>query len=227
MSMKTAHNGPVKHLFAHPHPGPRARIGLLPIALILFALIPVVLSGCSVFEKKDVHDPAKLEARIDQTDSDVAALRQDVEAIKAHTGVKTDGVDAEQPLLTPSRVKILYQQARDRLLKKDFQGAAKGFTDILQGAPRDKLAPNARYWLGECHYSQKRFKAAVAEFERVTQDYPGSEKAPDALLKIAYSYHRLKDGPTAMAHLRTLLKRYPKSRAARLVKNRKTIFKNP
>jgi len=101
------------------------------------------------------------------------------------------------------------------------------FERLAAGAPRHKLAPNARYWLAECHYSRGRFQEAVTQFEKVIQDYPASDKAPDAMLKLAYSYHMLQDGHKAMTHLRNLLQRYPKSRAAEMVRKGQTVFPYP
>ena len=69
------------------------------------------------------------------------------------------------------------QQARSSLSRGITTEPRPIFSKIVAGAPRNALAPNARYWLGECHYSQKRFQEAIAEFEKVVQDYPDSHKA--------------------------------------------------
>jgi tol-pal system protein YbgF len=90
---------------------------------------------------------------------------------------------------------------------------------MLAQNPGGSLAPNARYWLGECHYASGRYDEAAAEFQRCADDYPESDKAPDALLKLSYSYDRLGDGPRAMGVMDRLLTRYPGSHAAGMVKS--------
>ncbi len=120
--------------------------------------------------------------------------------------------------------KNLYQQGQSLLKQKKYDQAGAAFTQMLSQYPRGGLAPNARYWLGECHYASGRYTQAAAEFQRCADDYPNSDKAPDALLKLSYSYDRLGDGPRAMAVMDQLLTRYPASNAAGLVKRGRGRF---
>lgn len=89
----------------------------------------------------------------------------------------------------------LYQNGQNYLKQKNFTQAAAVFSQMLAQNPGGTLAPNARYWLGECHYAEGRYSEAAREFERCANDYPQSAKAPDALLKLSYSYDRVGDGP--------------------------------
>ena len=119
-----------------------------------------------------------------------------------------------------------YNRAMSLLKSKRYDQAAQAFRDILTDFPGGKLAPNARYWLGECHYAKGDFSSALQEFQRGFHDYPQSGKAPDYLLKAAYSQSRLGDGPGAMESLRVLLERYPSSNYANLVKSGRSRFPN-
>ena len=120
--------------------------------------------------------------------------------------------------------KTLYQKGQSLLKQKKYDQAAAVFSQMLNQNPGGRLAPNARYWLGECRYAQGRFREAAAEFQRCAADYPQSAKAPDALLKLSYCYDRLGDGPQAMAALDRLLTNYPKSDAAGLMKSGRGRF---
>jgi tol-pal system protein YbgF len=95
---------------------------------------------------------------------------------------------------------------------------------MLADWPQGRLAPNARYWLGECHYAQGDFREAFMEFRQGINDYPSSAKAPDYLLKMAYCQSRLGDGPGAMESMRLLLDRYPESDSARMVQSGRSSF---
>jgi tol-pal system protein YbgF len=119
----------------------------------------------------------------------------------------------------------LYQRSQNLYLSKSVDEAQKGFADFLGRFPQDPLAPNARYWLAECHYDRRRFKDALVEFEKVPAQYPQSAKAPDALLKIAYTHNEMGDAASAMTALGHLLKKYPNSSASRMVKTGRTHFK--
>ena len=208
-------------------------------ALTLLGLLPILFltSGCLVTNLKKESDFVALEQRVDRLAANnaeaLARLEKEMKELKEMLGPRkpaaAPGPAAPLPAgsLPAAQVPGLYHQAMAQLNRRQYEAAAAAFTRIAEGAPRHPLAPNARYWLGECHYSQGRFQQAVAEFEKVVADYPGSNKAPDALLKVAYSYSRLNQGPTAMASLKRLLDRYPGSNAAAMVRGGRTVFKYP
>jgi tol-pal system protein YbgF len=117
-----------------------------------------------------------------------------------------------------------YQEGQNLLKAGKYDQAAPVFSRMLAENPGGRLAPNARYWLGECFYARGRFGEAAAEFQRCADDYPRTDKAADALLKLSYSYDRLGDGHRAMAALDRLLGQYPGSQAAGLVKSGRGHF---
>lgn len=203
-----------------------------PIMLLFFLSI-----GCGSFVNlKKNEDFNNLDRKVDvletKTDAAFSVMRDDIHELQVKTGLAGGGQASPQPAvpsmnMSPGQVKAEYDRARKLYLKRDLAGAAPMFANIVSGAPNDKLAPNAQYWLGECYYSQALFNEAISEFQKVIDNYPASPKAPDAMLKIAYSHHMLKDGKTAMAGMRDLLKRYPKSRAASMIRKGQTVFPNP
>ncbi|MDR1487909.1 MAG: tol-pal system protein YbgF [Deltaproteobacteria bacterium] len=120
-----------------------------------------------------------------------------------------------------------YNQARALLKAKKYPQAANAFSQMLTDFPQGALAPNARYWLGECHYAVGDWQGAYAEFRQGYLDYPNSNKAPDYLLKMSYCLSLLGNGPAAMESLRQLLASYPDSDSAKLVKSGRTRFPAP
>ncbi|MDR2443534.1 MAG: tol-pal system protein YbgF, partial [Deltaproteobacteria bacterium] len=120
--------------------------------------------------------------------------------------------------------RTLYNQAHALLRQKKYAQAANIFSQMLSSNPRGTLAPNARYWLGECRYAAGDFQGALLEFQRGLADYPQSNKAPDCLLKISYCQSRLGDGPGAMRSLNQLLAAYPNSPSATMVRSGRTRF---
>jgi tol-pal system protein YbgF len=117
-----------------------------------------------------------------------------------------------------------YQRALSLVRSRKYSQAAAIFQAMLAENPQGRLAPNARYWLGECYYARGDFAQAMNEFQTGYRDYPASAKAPDFLLKLSYSQSRLGDGPGAMETMRVLLEMYPGSNSARLVTSGRSRF---
>ena len=107
-----------------------------------------------------------------------------------------------------------YAAALDRLKGRDYPGAEKSFVDMIAKYPDSALADNAKYWLGETYYVEKRYEEALSAFQRVIHDHPDSRKVPDALLKAGYSVYELKRYKDSKEFLNRLLKQYPDSNAA-------------
>lgn len=119
----------------------------------------------------------------------------------------------------------LYKKARNLLLEEDYITAAIVFEKFIAAHPKDSLADNAVYWLGECHYSMQDFKKAILVFKKLEQQYPKSEKVPDAILKTGYSYISLDDTNRANHFLKKVLKKYPFSPAAEKAQKKLENFK--
>lgn len=108
----------------------------------------------------------------------------------------------------------LYKKARNILLEDQFLNAAGLFRTFIKNHPKNSLADNAAYWLGECHYSLGDYPKAILVFKDLVAKYPKSEKVPDAILKLGYSYLSLDDSNRAHHFLKQVLKKYPFSAAS-------------
>lgn len=104
-----------------------------------------------------------------------------------------------------------------------YSRAAEAFEAFVKGDPSNRLAPNAYYWIGECHYSQKRYAQALQAFNTVASDYSKSEKVPDALLKAGLTQILMKEPDKGKETLRSLVERYPKSPAAAKAKEKASL----
>jgi tol-pal system protein YbgF len=113
-----------------------------------------------------------------------------------------------------------YQAALERLKGKDYAGAEKALSDFVTAYPQSALLDNAKYWLGETYYVEKRYGDAIAAFGHVIRDYPDSRKVPDALLKVGYSQYELKRYREAREALAQVVRKYPDSPVAAEAKER-------
>jgi tol-pal system protein YbgF len=87
--------------------------------------------------------------------------------------------------------KEAYDLAYASVLRKEYEQAEMGFRQFLQSYPRDKLAADATYWLGESYLQRKRYREAAEQFLKITRENPRSAKAPDSLLRLGISLHGL------------------------------------
>ncbi|MEO8627364.1 MAG: tol-pal system protein YbgF [Betaproteobacteria bacterium] len=96
----------------------------------------------------------------------------------------------------------------------DYQGAIASFDGIVKRYPRDALAPNAQYWIGDAWFNLRDFRSAVAAQQALVNNYPDSPKIPDALLNLSSAYAALGESANARKSLEDLIARFPQSDAA-------------
>lgn len=112
----------------------------------------------------------------------------------------------------------LYRKALDLAQGEKPERARPLFQEFLQKYPKNALAPNALYWLGETYYAQKDYPQAILAFKDVTARYPEHHKSAAALLKIGMSYRNVGDTDNALFYLRTLVDEHPGSEPARMAR---------
>lgn len=117
-----------------------------------------------------------------------------------------------------------YQAALNALEAGNPRAAKELFTKFLASHSGHQLAPNAAYWLGECHYTLGQYESAIIVFKDVVAQFPAHDKASAAMLKAGYSYLELKDAQNARFYFDILVKDYPLSRPASLARAKLTTL---
>jgi tol-pal system protein YbgF len=102
-----------------------------------------------------------------------------------------------------------YQRAYNAVLQQDHAGAETGFRTFLRAYPRDKLVPNATYWLGESLYQRQSYRDAAEQFLKVSTDYPNAQVAPNALLRLGQSLAALGEHEAACATFGEASRKHP------------------
>jgi tol-pal system protein YbgF len=115
----------------------------------------------------------------------------------------------EQPGAPAANPKQLYEKAYGYLMQRDYGAAQAAFEDFLNRYPKDSLAGNAQYWLGEAHFVRGEYKAAAGAFLKGYKDYAGNARAADSLLKLAMSLDRLGQKDGACSSYSELSTRFP------------------
>jgi tol-pal system protein YbgF len=110
----------------------------------------------------------------------------------------TSGV-ANPPSATPATPQDQYNRAFGLLQRADYPNAETALRAFVKQFPKDPLAGNAQYWLGETYYVRKDWNDAAIAFAEGYQKYPKSSKAMDDLLKLGMSLANLGQKPNACA----------------------------
>jgi tol-pal system protein YbgF len=104
-----------------------------------------------------------------------------------------------------------YDLAYAYILQKQYEQAEMGFRQFLQSHPRDKLTPDATFWLGESYLQRGRHREAAEHFLKVSTEYTGSQKAPDAMLRLGIALNALGAKDQACATFAQLERKFPQA----------------
>src|SRR5437762_12982134 len=141
---------------------------------------------------------ADLAVDLEKAQNDIAALRGQLEVIQHRLDAQEKTAQEQQKTLEaanqflaqqkkeqerPTDRGALYNLARQRLDQGQTTKARELFQDFLTRYPKDELAANAQYWLGETCYAEQEWNDAIVEVQRVLKEQQGSDKVPDPLQK--------------------------------------------
>ncbi len=84
-----------------------------------------------------------------------------------------------------------YNYAFGLLRQANYPAAEQALRSFIQRYPKDPLAGNAQYWLGETYYVRGDYNNAAAVFAEGYEKYPKGGKAADNLLKLGMALGQL------------------------------------
>lgn len=111
--------------------------------------------------------------------------------------------------LTPGSTRSEYEADYTLYKNAQYDAAITGFNDFLTKYPRDRLVPDATYFLGESYARLGRHREAAEQFLKLSTDYTKSSRAPDALLRLGMALNALGAGAQACATYQEVDRKYP------------------
>jgi tol-pal system protein YbgF len=111
--------------------------------------------------------------------------------------------------LPDSDVHSLYERGYGALSQRDYAGAEAAFRQLIESYPKDPLAGNAQYWIGESFYRRGQYKNAADAFLKGYKKYKSGDKAPETLLKLGMSLAALGQKDAACSTFGELKSKYP------------------
>jgi tol-pal system protein YbgF len=140
------------------------------------------------------------------------------EETPAPTAADTGRAPTAPSLLTPVNPEEDYRRAKQDYDRGNLELAKLEFEEYLRLYPDSELAPNAQFWLADCHRKSGDLERAVQEFKKVYTEFPRNRKMADAMLNEAYALVRLERNAEAIKLLKRVISDYPVSPAAQSAK---------
>jgi tol-pal system protein YbgF len=116
--------------------------------------------------------------------------------------------ETQPPAQTPRDV---YDLGYGYLLRKDYALAEDTLREFLQRYPKDRMAADAQFWLGESMFQRQNYRDAATAFLDMSKKYEKHPKAPDALLRLGQSLAALHERELACATLGEVVNKYPRA----------------
>ncbi len=104
-----------------------------------------------------------------------------------------------------------YDAAYSYMLRKDYASAEQNLRAFMTQHPRDKLAGDAQFWIGESQFQRRDYRSAAESFVAMSKKYENHAKAPDALLRLGQSLAALNDKDLACATFGEVGRKYPRA----------------
>ena len=115
----------------------------------------------------------------------------------------------------------LYARGMERLNEGAYAAARTVFQGIARQYPRDPLAADAQYQLGEVYYAEQNYSSAYTAFEAVPAGWPESVRAGEALYRAGVIAQERKDTARARRYYDQVIEQYAGSDAAKAAESRR------
>lgn len=111
----------------------------------------------------------------------------------------------------PSDTKPQFDAAMNLLSKAQYDEARAAFRNYADSYPKDALAPQAVYWVGDIAYVQKDYPNAARAFAEGIKKYGSSPRAPESMLKLGQSLVAMNQKQEGCTTLGALPGKYPQA----------------
>lgn len=153
----------------------------------------------------------KLDAYMAKQDQGESAAASAGDAPVPAEGLVAAALVPAKPVLQflpDGSVEEQYKHAFNLMRRAKYVEAEKAWQEFISVRDGEKLVENARYWLGETYYVQKRFLESAQAFLKSYQASPEGGKGADSLFKLGKSMSNLGKKDEACAAYSKLRKEY-------------------
>jgi tol-pal system protein YbgF len=111
--------------------------------------------------------------------------------------------------IAPNPAKEEFDIALGYFKQRAYENAEKGFAGFLEKNPKNKMAADAIYYLGESFYQRGRQAEAAKQYLKISTHYANSPRAPESLLRLGQSLNALGAKEQACASYGKIAREYP------------------
>jgi tol-pal system protein YbgF len=112
-----------------------------------------------------------------------------------------------------SGARLDYDIAMNHYRAGQYEAAEKAFGDFIGRNPKDRLASEAVFFLGESYFQRGRHREAAEQYLKISTSYGRSTKAAEAMLRLGQSLSALGAKEQACASFGELPRKYPNASA--------------
>ncbi len=166
-------------------------------------------------------DRKEIETQLERLDSAISKNYEKIIALEKHMGFEpSTGGGLVSDVADPGEVPLadteesIYARAKKLFDDREMENARIAFENFIAKYPESDNADNARYWIADSYYVEKRYAEAILEYQKVLETYPKSNKLAAARLKQGYAFAELGEFANARLILKELLKKFPDSQEA-------------
>ncbi|HZI06776.1 MAG TPA: tetratricopeptide repeat protein, partial [Archangium sp.] len=142
-------------------------------------------------------------------------------ALKGEAALKeAEAKKKAEELKRPTDKKEFLALAQEKAKGGDVAVARQLYSEFLKKWPKDALASEAHFGLGETYFTEDKCREALFEYGKLLQEYPKADSTPNAYLRSSECFKKLKMQEESRLALEELVKGYPKSEAAKTAKSR-------
>ncbi|HUM09958.1 MAG TPA: tetratricopeptide repeat protein [Myxococcaceae bacterium] len=161
----------------------------------------------SVQLQKVIEDLAQLRGQVEAYTHSVDQLQD-----RAATADRKPAADVPRP----TDKKEFFQLAQSKAKAGDIETARALYLDFARKWPKDDLAGDAHFAVGESFYAQDNCPEALPEYGQLIKNFGKSRSVPLAYVRSGDCFARLKNPEAARLAYEQVLKDYPKSPEAKL-----------
>jgi tol-pal system protein YbgF len=181
--------------------------------------------------QKTVEDLAQLRGQVEEYLFKIGQLETSLATSKEETDrrmLELQGTDAVKAAEAKRKAEELerptdkreFLALADSRLKEEPVLARQLYREFVKKWPKDPLAGQAHYGLGESYVAEQKCREALPEYGRVMQEFPKAPSAPNAYLRASECFRELKMADESRLALEELISAHPKSAAAKTAKAR-------
>ena len=114
--------------------------------------------------------------------------------------------------VAPDAARSQYDEAMNLVARARYDEARAAFRGFADSNPKDPMAPQAIYWVGNISYVQKDYANAAQAFAEQIKKYPTSPQSAESMLKLGLSLIGLgekKEGCLTLGAIRSKYKQAP------------------